>query len=440
MSIAIAIISFIVVLFVLVASHEMGHFIAAKRAGVIVEEFGVGFPPRLFAIKRGETTYSINLIPLGAFVKTTGENDPTVPGGLASKGPWTRMGVYAAGPLVNVFLAFVFLSVFFMVPTEAISGNGVMVHSVVEGSPAEEAGMEPGDIIVEIDKQEIHQWKDVQEALNCNGGEEKVLVLQRAGEEFQIDVKPEFDSGLNGYAIGILLCWGIVTGVEEGSPAKAADIRPGDAILSINEQPIYSDESMSDALSSAEHGEEISVVLLRDGEAWKAISTTLKLSSSDGGQVIGVNAQWVSNTRIKTERRSFLGALHRGGDFLVHIPNLIYESIDIIKEDPSKAVVGPVGAGQLIVEVVRSFGLSNVLFLGGLISMGFALFNVIPVPPLDGGGMLIGLIEGIRRGKRLSPRTVRLAYAIGTAFIITLFVLVFYSDILRLIRGEGFGL
>ncbi len=437
MSVAVAIISFIAVLFILVSSHELGHFVAAKRAGIVVEEFGVGFPPRLFAIKRGETIYSINLIPLGAFVRTTGENDPTVPGGLAGKGPWTRMGVYAAGPLVNVFLAFVFLSAFFMVPTEVISGDGVMVHSVAQDSPAEQAGMQPGDIILRIAEQEIHQWEDVQEAINSNGEEKKALLLQRGGEQFELHLRPEFNSELNRYTIGILLCWGIVTEVEGGSPAEKAGIRAGDTILSINKQPIYSAQSMSDAISSAEPGEKIEVFLLRGEEI---LSRSLELSSQNGGQAIGLDNQWVRDTHIEKQRLPFWQAIYRGGDFVVHIPELIVESFDIIKEDPSKAVVGPVGAGQLTVEAVRSLGLSNVLFLGGLISMGFALFNFIPVPPLDGGGMLVALIEGVRRGKRLSPRTVRLAYAIGTAFILTLFVLVFYSDILRLIRGEGFGL
>jgi regulator of sigma E protease len=348
------------------------------------------------------------------------------------------MGVFAAGPLVNVFLAFVFLSAFFMVPTEAISGDGVMVHSVAEGSPAAEEGdIKPGDVILEIDEQEIHQWEDVQEAINSNGEEEKALLLQRGGEQFELHLRPEFNSELNRYTIGILLCWGIVTEVEGGSPAEDADIRAGDTILSINKQPIYSAQSMSDAISSAEPGDKIEVILLRGEEI---LSTSLELSSQNGGQAIGLNAQWVSDTHIAKQQLPFWQAIYRGGDFVVHTPKLIVESLDIIKEDPSKAVVGPIGAGQLTVEAVRSFGLSNVLFLGGLISIGFALFNFIPVPPLDGGGMVVALIEGVRRGKRLSPRMVRLAYTIGTALIITLFVLVFYSDILRLIKGENFGL
>ena len=123
---------------------------------------------------------------------------------------------------------------------------------------------------------------------------------------------------------------------------------------------------------------------------------------------------------------------------MVHIPSMMKESIPMIRDNPDLAVVGPIGAGQLTVETVRSGGYANVLFMGGLISMGLALFNFLPVPPLDGGGMSIALIEGIRRGKRISERTAHFVYAVGTALMITLFVVIFYLDIARLIRGEDF--
>ena len=437
MVITLAIVSFIVVLLVLMISHEAGHFIAAKKAGVTVEEFGLGIPPRLFAIKRGETRYSLNLIPLGAFVKTAGEDDPTVPGSLASKGSWIRMGVYAAGPLVNVLLAFIILGVFFMLPTEVIKGNGVMVHSVSAGSPAEEAGIEPGDIILKIGEHEIQEWEDVQKAINSDGRAEKTFLLDRDGAEFPISLTPEFNSTSHRYTIGILLCWGIVTGVEEDSPAETADIRVGDTILGINQKTVYNDDSMLEALSSAEPGKKIEVVLLRGEEI---LSKSLELSSQNGGQAMGLDTRWVGNTHIEKPRLPFWQAFYRGGDYIVHYPSLIKEAIPLIREDPSKAVQGPIGAGQLTVEVVESFGFSSVLLLGGVISISLALFNFIPIPPLDGGGMLVALIEGVRRGKRLPPRAVRLAYAIGTALMIILFVVVMYSDILRLVRGESFNL
>jgi regulator of sigma E protease len=444
MSLALILISFILVLFVLVTSHEMGHFVAAKRIGVAVEEFGVGFPPRLLAIKRGETTYSLNLIPLGAFVKTAGESDPTVPNSLASKGPWARMGVYAAGPLMNILLAFLILSLFFMLPKNVIRGEGAMVHSVAEGSAAEQAGMRPGDIILKINGLDINEWQDVQKGINADGGAKKTLLLQRDGAPLELEVVPKFNHDYDRYTIGILLSWGIVTEVESGSLADAADIRPGDTILKIHGKLVYSDESMRDALSSAKPGKEITFVLLRDDGSGDVVTTSLKMSSQDGPDTIGLATQWVDSHRDR-ERTPFWQSLYRGGDYLVHIPSLIKQSIPIIREDPSKLAVGVVGAGQLTVEAVKSSGFTNVLLLGGMISAGLALFNFIPIPPLDGGGMLIALIEGIRRGKRLSARTVRLAYVAGTALMITAFVVIMYNDIARVVRsvmtGEsGFGL
>lgn len=438
MSVGLVIISFIVVLFILVSSHEMGHMVVAKRAGVKVEEFGIGIPPRLFAIKRGETVYSLNLIPLGAFVRTPGENDPTVPGSLASKGPWTRLGVYAAGPLVNVFLAFVFLSLFFMLPRDVVIGGGVMVHSVSEDSPAEASEIEPGDIVLRIDERQIDEWEDVKKAVNSNAGEEKTLLMQRGGERFEISLKPEFDPDLGRRAMGVALLhgrvWGMVTGVAEGSPADKADIRPGDCILSISGKTVYDEEGMLNALDSAEPGEEVELSLLRDGD--EVLSAKLQPSSQDGSLGDGLHTEWLGHT--ETRRLPVWEAIYHGGDYLIHIPYLIKESIPIMREDPSKAVVGVVGAGQLTVEAVESSGFRNMALLAGIISVGLALFNFIPIPPLDGGGMLIGLVEGVRRGKRLSPRTVRLAYMAGTALIIGVFVMIMYNDIARLLEGRGF--
>jgi regulator of sigma E protease len=432
MSIAIAIVLFIAALFFVITCHEFGHFLATRRAGVVVEEFGIGFPPRLFAIKRGDTEYSFNLIPLGAFVRPTGESDPSVPGGLAGRGPWTRMGVYAAGPLVNVLLAFLFLSAFFLVPVDTIKGQGVMIHAVSSGSPAEDAGIEPGDILLKIDGQEITEWSNVQNAINNNPTQEKSLVVQRDGGTYDTALTPEFNSETNRYIIGVTLCWGIVTNVETGSPADAAGIISGDTILGVDGKTVYSQETLNDSLDAAKPGTEVTVVLLRGDQI---LDETLTAAPD-----IGIDTRWVNDITMVRETISIWQAMWRGGDFMVHIPYYIKESIPLIRQDPGLAVVGPIGAGQLTVEAVKSFGYSNLLLMGGLISMGLALFNFLPIPPLDGGGMLIALIEGIRRGKRLSPATMRLVYILGTAFMITLFVVIFYSDIARLIRGEGFGL
>ncbi len=438
MSIAIIIISFIVALFVIILLHELGHFITAKHAGVKVEEFGIGFPPRLFGVKRGETIYSVNAIPIGAFVKTAGENDPSVPRSLASKGPWTRLGVYAAGPLVNIFLAFILLSAFLMLPTSVVAGNGVMVHSIVENSPAAEAGIEPGDIILKIDGKPIYTWGDMQDILKASKeGEEITLLVQKDGSQDETRLEPKFDPELQRRLIGVLLCWNIVNQVEEGSAAYEAGIRPGDTVLSINEQPVYSNERMSDILRSIEVGEEMRLVLLRGQET---VSSSLVKEPDSAHQLSGVELGWVDGTHIEQERLPTWRAVHLGGSYIIHMPLLIIDAIPLIKEDPGKALVGPIGAGQLTVEVVRSSGFSNMIFMASIISLGLGLFNLLPIPPLDGGGMLVAVVEGARRGKRLSPRAVRLAYTIGTAFLIMVIIMITFSDVLRLVTGGSFGL
>jgi len=434
MNIAIVIILFILTLFVVISLHELGHFIAARRAGVKVEEFGLGFPPRVFGIKRGETVYSINAIPAGAFVKSAGENDPSVPGSLASKGSWSRLAVYAAGPVANIFLAFILLSAFFTLPTSVVVGNGVMVHSIVEGSAAEVAGIEPGDIILEVNRQPVYKWGDIQNMFNSSKeGEEINLLLQRDGSQSETSLKPEFDPALERRAIGVLLCWNIVNQVGEGSPADEAGIMPGDTILSINEQAIYNEKSMSAALASIAEGEGICLALLRGQEE-------IIKEFDSARYVTGIKLGWVDGVRIEQKRLPVWKAAYLGGWYITHMPALIVASIPLIKEDPGKALVGPIGAGQLTVEAVKSFGFSNMLFMAGIVSLGIGLFNFFPIPPLDGGGMLVALIEGVRRGKRLSPRAMRLAYTMGITFLITLMVLVTFNDILRLIKGRSFGL
>jgi regulator of sigma E protease len=436
MSVAVIIIIFIVALLVAMYLHELGHFIAAKRAGVKVEEFGLGIPPRLFGIKRGETIYSVNAIPVGAFVKAAGENDPTVPRSLAGKGPWTRLGIYAAGPLVNFFLAFVFLSAFLALPYSVIAGDGLMVHSVVENSPAEEAGIESGDIILEVNGQLVHRRGDVQDIVNsAEEGEEITLRLLRNEQVVERTLKPELDPESQLLKIGAWLWWDIVSKVEEGSPAYESGIRPGDTIYSINGQPIYNDESISGVLHSVEEGEEINMVLLRDGK-----ETLLSLTNVGYETLPGVELRWVDGTRTEQERLPVWRAVYLGARYIIYMPVLIIEAIPLIIKSPDMALVGPIGAGQLTVEIVRTSGFSSILFMAGIISLGIGIFNLLPIPPLDGGGMLVAFIEGCRRGKRLSPRAMRLAYTIGTTFLIALVILVTFSDVWRLISGEGFGL
>ena len=438
MNIGIVIVSFIVALFVVVSLHELGHFLTAKHAGVKIEEFGLGIPPRVLAVKRGETVYSLNAIPVGAFVKSIAEDDPSIPGSLASKSAWKRFTIYAAGPLANILLAFVLLSAFFALPAAVIVGDGVMVYSVAEGSPAGTAGLEPGNVILEVEGERIRKWADIQQIISSSrGGEEIALVVQEDEGQRELSLIPEFNPDLGRLAIGVTLCRNLVKQIEQGSAADEAGISPGDSILSVNEQGVYSLESMCSALDSIEDGERVRLVLLRRGAITES---SIPKEPISGRQVMGMELSWVDGAHVGQERLAIWKALYVGGSYIIRVPELIAASVPLMKEDPSRALVGPIGAGQLTVEAVKSFGFSNVLFMAGLISLGIGLFNFLPVPPLDGAGMLVALVEGIRRGKRLSRRALRSAYTIGTALLVTLMVLITYNDILRIVTGGSFGL
>jgi regulator of sigma E protease len=429
---------FILSLLVVVVVHEFGHFITSKRAGVVVEEFGIGFPPRLFGRVWRGTMYSLNALPVGAFVRSRSEDDPTAEGSLASKGPWPRFAVYAAGPVFNVVLAFLLFTAFFGLPRTMVVSDGVLVYQVQSSSAAEAAGLRSGDVIVEADGNSLATWDDLQSELSdvSQGEAVQLLVLREGSERMPVSVSPRFDEDLGRNVIGITLGRNLVADVTPGSLAQQAGIATGDSLLAVDGKGVINEASLSNALQEATPGSTVVLTLLRDSQ-----SRTVEFSQRPADfQTLGLRLLWAPNTRIEKRPTRITTAAISSARFMIAMPALIVASIPLMQEDPSLAFVGPIGAGQLTVEAVQAFGVSNLLYIGGLISLGIAMFNLFPVPPLDGGGMLVALTEAVRRGRRLSTRAIRLAYSVGTALLITLMVFITTSDILRVVEGRGFGL
>ena len=204
----ITIVSFLGVLVVIIIAHELGHFFTAKASGVTVEEFGLGFPPRLVSVKWGGTRYSLNAVPLGGFVKMAGEEDPKVPGSLASKRIGTRLLVLGSGSLMNFLLPLLLFSVAFMVPHNMVFGQ-VLVEEVAPASPAERAGIEPGDTILEVNGNSINDNFDLQRYVQLNLGREISILVQHGDattEEVQVIPRwrPPEGQGAIGVAIRTL--------------------------------------------------------------------------------------------------------------------------------------------------------------------------------------------------------------------------------------------
>ena len=213
MEVLVTILQFMAVLAAVVLVHEFGHFATAKAFGVKVNEFGFGFPPRLLGVRKGETVYTFNLIPLGGFVKLEGEQDPTAPRSFASKGTGTRFIVLVAGVVMNVVLGIVLLSAFFM-----FAAAEFRVGKVEPGSPAEIAGVLEGDTIIEMNGSSLHDFDDLLERVNRNRGQEIVWLIEREEERHLIRLTPREDPPEDQGPTGISRI--SITGSQQGSPTR----------------------------------------------------------------------------------------------------------------------------------------------------------------------------------------------------------------------------
>lgn len=347
----ITMVAFLAVLVVLILAHELGHFVTAKAFGVRVDEFGLGFPPRLLSVKRGETRYSLNAIPLGGFVKMAGEEDPNVPRSLASKSIGTRILILSAGSLMNFLLPLLLFSIALMIPYNLVVGQ-IRVDEVAPNSPAAQAGIRPGDAILSVNGKPVNNSGDLHRYIQLNLGKRITMLVQHGDSAREtVQVTPRWKPPQNQGAIGIT--------INTSNPSIISQHYP----------------------------------------FWKAIP-------------LGVSAC------IET----FI--LFKNG-----IVSMIIGAVPV-------AVTGPVGIAQITGEVAKA-GISPLLEFAAFLSINLALINIFPLPALDGGRIAFVLLEAVRRGKRISPKTEGLVHLIGFAMLMVFFLAITYQDIIRIISGES---
>ena len=262
--------AFLAVLLVVVVIHELGHFLVARFFKVKVAEFGVGYPPRIFSIRRGQSIYSLNLLPLGGFVRFGDSSDPEAPDSLAEHSPWVRLLVIAAGPIMNILLPIFLLTIVFMIPTK-IPVTDVVITKTAVGSPAQEAGLIPGDIIKELAGKKINNSGDLLTGVQLKLGDLSEWIIERDGEIKSTNLIPRINPPLGEGAAGI----GFVDArlriakVEPNSVSENIGLRAGDLILLINEKQINSQVDMANALqvtADTTSGKPSSLSILRGGE------------------------------------------------------------------------------------------------------------------------------------------------------------------------------
>ncbi|MFC1912951.1 RIP metalloprotease RseP [Chloroflexota bacterium] len=333
----------------LVLTHELGHFFSAKAVKVRVEEFGIGFPPKLLSLKLGETLYTINAIPFGGFNKLTGEEDPTHPRSFASKNVAARLLVLGAGSIMNILLSLLLLSAAFMVPHNIVSGK-VVVREVADDSPAAISGIQSGDTIISINGKTLNSTADLSRYVQLNlGKESEIRIEHNDGTIDEIQVTPRWRPPEGQGAIGVLVGTAEATIVRQSEPFWRAIPQAAQSQLEIF--VLYKNGIISMVIGSVPAAliGPVGIVQMTGEVAKAGISPLLELTAFislilgivnlfpipalDGGRIAFVLLEWVRRGKrvsAKTERK-----IHAIGFFL-----LIAAMLAITYQDISRIITG----------------------------------------------------------------------------------------------------
>jgi regulator of sigma E protease len=417
--------------------HEMGHFLAALSLGVKVETFSIGFGPRLFGFRRGETDFRVSAILFGGYVRMLGEQPgdekASDPRSFQAKARWQRAIVILAGPLMNVVLAIAIVAGLYMYafPRE-IESTDPVITSLVPGSPAAKAGLQPGDKIIQIGSKRDPNWQDVltQEALNANYA--LPVKVDRKGQTLSLRVTPRMDpkegigvAGWNGeqdVQIGQVL---------KGSPAQAAGLLPGDLLISVNGQPIESAFTVQQAIIHS-RGKPVDIKLMRNGRIETIAVTPEPNNDPKMPWHIGIGFRY----RTQIVKLSLGPAIVESARFNAENGTMIFKVLGSILERrvSPKALRSPIGIAQMSSEAAQQ-GPFTFLLLMAVVSLNLAIINLFPIPILDGGTLLLLVIEMLLQ-REVSMQVKETVFKLGFVFLMMIVVIVIYNDISRILSNS----
>ncbi len=434
-------VAFLFLIGILIWFHELGHFLFAKLFGVKVEVFSIGFGPPLIKRKVGETLYQVAVVPLGGFVKLYGEDQRLDdPRAFSSKAGWQKILIAFAGPLFNVLLTVFLFAVVFSTGIEvpAHEKEPALVGFVEEGSWAEGAGIKEGDRIIRIGDREIREWRQLRRTIlekAIEGRERLKVVVLRGGKEVTLNAKaPEVKTGRESFGLSPYLppvVGGVAKKLPDGSPSPAFQIglRRGDRILEVNGKAVKSWYGLVKEVR-ASGGSPVELKIQRDGKVFVKEVIPAFVKGSDV-PLIGISPYF------ETVRESYpLGtAFKRAVDQTVELTFLTFETIKALITGgiSIKTLGGPIAIAQFAGEAAQS-GLSTYLFSMAFISLQLGIFNLLPLPVLDGGLILLFIMEMLRR-RPLPERFKEYWQKVGFALIISLMVLVVINDLIRVFGG-----
>lgn len=441
---------FIVVLGPLIFFHELGHFLIARLVGVGVERFSLGFGPRIFGKKIGRTDYRVSLLPLGGYVKMIGDepDKPLAPEdepySFNNKHVAKRALIVVAGPFFNLLLAvLIYISIFYFWGIQTIRP---VIRDVAANSPAEHAGMKPGDVIVDMQGHAVENWNDIGDALAQSNGQSLSVRFKRDGRIMTAQIQPKrvhitnpYGETVTEYDIGIepyIARKAIVDNVVKGKPADLAKLKPGDQIIAINGQTVDRWETMQNIVAESQgktlkfeirRGKDTFVVDITPEETQERDELGVKHTVYRIG-IVSTGSTLLEKDRMRIEL-GLLQSLKQGleqawmitdatGVFLVKL---------VQRKVPKEAIGGPIRIAQMAQREAQ-LGFLRLLNFIAVISVSLAVLNLLPIPVLDGGHLLFFAIEAVQR-KPVSLRARETAQQIGVFLLILLMIFVFYNDI-----------
>ncbi len=427
----------------LVFVHEMGHFLVARRLGIRVERFSIGFGPALYERRIGKTDFRIAAIPLGGYVKMLGDtpdaelDEADRAHAFLAQPPWKRAAVGAAGPAANLLAPILLFAAVFMAGVPALRP---VIGEVVAGSPAARAGIEVGDEILAVEGRPVDSWKEVTRTYRDHPTDPVELVVRRGTRELRLVVPPPATPAANRPADrGAFPTFPARIGVvQPGMPAAAAGIEPGDRVVAIDGEPVDSWEAMAR-------------IIRRNPET----PLRFRLQRGDQEVEVEVTPRAVPNPRAdqKEEPKTIgqvgvalgepppeLYGLHRlgpgealaaGYHRTVEVGLAIVGGIGQLfrHEVAAQSLGGPIMIVQMAGEQAAR-GLSDWLFFVAVISLNLGILNLLPIPILDGGHLLICAVEGVTR-RPANPRILETAQQLGLALLLTLMLFATYNDVMR---------